>query len=341
MPEFERLERLGAGHFGEVWLVQDHALNVQRAVKFVPAKNVTDPSNFYNEPRTLMALRHDHIVRGEDAGRLVDGTLYVAMEYLRHGSVEQVYRSAPIALSKCIGLVMDVCWALEYAHARGFVHRDIKPGNVLVDGNGRGKLSDFGLATKLSVDGTASPFGYRTHLAPEVVDGGGMTKLSDIYALGLTAYRMVNGDAFLPEVTDHGELIDMILAGTYPNRGRYRPYVPKKLQNLINKCMDVDASQRFNSASEFRQALEGLQLHCDWSVRQTGGEVIYRTRIGTAKYRVTIRPIKAKRFAIETTKQIGDGDVRRVSKDCFSSLTLAEMKKAIRRVLQHYVANGV
>lgn len=340
MPEFERLEKLGAGHFGEVWLVHDHALDVQRAVKFVPAKSVTDPSNFYNEPRALMELRHDHIVRVEDAGRLTDGTLYVSMEYLRHGSVEQVYRSAPIQLTKCIGLIRDVCWALEYAHARGFVHRDIKPANVLIDGNGRGKLSDFGLATKVSVDGTASPFGYRTHLAPEVVQGEGMSRLSDIYALGLTAYRLVNGDAFLPEVLDHGALIDMILAGTYPDRKRYRPYVPLKVQRVINRCMAVDTAGRFQSASEFRQALEGVLLHCDWVLRQKGNTVMYRTRIGTAKYKVKILPTTSKRFAIETTKQIADGDVRRVSKDCFDSLTLTEMKKAIRRVLQHYVANG-
>ncbi|MBK9599031.1 MAG: serine/threonine protein kinase [Flavobacteriales bacterium] len=339
MPDFERLERLGAGHFGEVWLVQDHALNVQRAVKFVPVKSVTDPSDFYNEPRALMELRHEHIVRVEDAGRLNDGTLYVAMEYLRHGSVEQVYRSAPIQLTKCIGLVKDVCWALEYAHAREFIHRDIKPGNVLIDGNNRGKLSDFGLATKLSVDGTASPFGYRTHLAPEVVQGGGMTKLSDQYALGLTAYRMINGDAFLPEVTDSGELIDMILAGTYPNRGRYRPYVPAKVQRIVNRCMDVDPSSAL-IALRVQTSPEGVLLHCDWTLRQKGSVVRYRARIGTAKYKVNITSMVGGRFSIETTKQIADGDVRRVKKDCFATLTLAEMKKAIRRVLQRYVANG-
>ena len=68
--------------------------------------------------------------------------------------------------------------------------------------------------------------------------------------------------------------------------------------------------------------------------------MLYRTRVGSAKYKVHITPMVGKRFSIETTKQIADGDVRRVSKDCFASLTLAEMKKAIRRVLQRYIANG-
>lgn len=88
------------------------------------------------------------------------------------------------------------------------------------------------------------------------------------------------------------------------------------------------------------QALEGVLLHCDWTLRQKGSVVRYRARIGTAKYKVNITSMVGGRFSIETTKQIADGDVRRVKKDCFATLTLAEMKKAIRRVLQRYVANG-
>ena len=79
MPDYERLERLGAGNFGEVWLVFDRALAVQRAAKFVNPDRTQNPTNFYQEPQTLMALRHKNIVRVEDAGRLPNGSLYMGL----------------------------------------------------------------------------------------------------------------------------------------------------------------------------------------------------------------------------------------------------------------------
>jgi serine/threonine protein kinase len=187
MPDFERLERLGAGNFGEVWLVFDKALGVRRAVKFVDPSRIHNPTNFYQEPRTLMALRHKNIVRVEDAGRLTTGALYISMEYLRRGSIESRYKGRPVPLSKSLSLLQDLCWGLEYAHGKNYIHRDIKPANILIGNSGEGKLSDFGLAVKVPRGATASPYGYLTHVAPEVLSKGATSVHSDIYALGVTA----------------------------------------------------------------------------------------------------------------------------------------------------------
>ena len=102
MADYERIERLGAGNFGEVWLVYDRALAVKRAVKYIPKSRVQDPTNFYKEPQTLMALRHENIVRIEDAGKTSDGTLYVAMEYLPRGSLEDVFKGRPSPADTCV-----------------------------------------------------------------------------------------------------------------------------------------------------------------------------------------------------------------------------------------------
>ncbi len=149
MADYERLERLGAGNFGEVWLVYDHALDIRRAVKYIPKSSIQDPTNFYKEPQTLMALRHENIVRVEDAGKTSDGTLYVAMEYLQRGSVDDIFKGRPVPLTRAFALLEDVCWALEFAHQKDYIHRDIKPANILISKNNKGKLSDFGLATRV------------------------------------------------------------------------------------------------------------------------------------------------------------------------------------------------
>jgi len=121
-------------------------------------------------------------------------------------------------MSIAFKILEDISWAVEYAHQRGYIHRDIKPGNILLTGEWKAKLSDFGLATSIPRGGTASPYGYLTHVAPEVLRTGSTSKASDIYALGVTAYRLINGDGFLPEISEHDEIQDLILSGKYPDR---------------------------------------------------------------------------------------------------------------------------
>jgi serine/threonine protein kinase len=340
MPDYDRLRHLGAGNFGEVWLVYDRALNVRRAVKYVPSSRIHDPTHFYNEPHTLMELRHDNIVRVEDAGRLPNGTLYIAMEYLPRGSIESIYRGQPIPLSGALQIIKDICWALEYAHNRDIIHRDIKPANILLASNGKAKLSDFGLATRVPRGAVASPYGYLIHLAPEILRTNTTTKIADIYALGVTAYRLINGDGFLPEANEDTDIQDLILSGQYPDRTRYRPYVPAKIQRVINRCMAINAHERYQSPSEFRRALEAIYLYCDWRVRRIRRNVVYITAIGQTRYNVIISEARNGKYKIETNKQIGTNPARKVNQDCETGMTLGQMKKRIRRILQRYVLYG-
>jgi serine/threonine protein kinase len=340
MADYERLERLGAGNFGEVWLVYDRALAVRRAVKYIPKARIQDPTNLYKEPQTLMALSHENIVRVEDAGKMPDGTLYVAMEYLPRGSVEDVFRGRPVPLTRAFEILEDVCWALEFAHQKDYIHRDIKPANILIAQNNKAKLSDFGLATRVPRGGTASPYGYLTHVAPEVLRTGKTSKSSDIYALGVTAYRLINGDAFLPDVSDPSDIQDLILAGDYPDRDHYRPYIPNKVKRIINQCMAIPKSDRFGSACEFRRALETIRIHCDWRLRCRRRVITYITEIGSATHRVIITPDRSGHFDIATTKAVGSGSERRITKDCCSGLTLAQMKHRLRQILPRYVDRG-
>ncbi|MCK4606471.1 MAG: serine/threonine protein kinase [candidate division Zixibacteria bacterium] len=340
MADYERLARLGAGNFGEVWLVLDRALDVQRAVKYIPKSRIHDPTGFYKEPQTLMALRHDNIVGVGDAGKTDEGTLYIAMEYFTRGSVEDVYKGAPVPLSTAISIIRDICWALEYAHQSDIIHRDIKPANILLTKESVAKLSDFGLAAKVPKGATASPYGYLTHVAPEVLRTGRTSKASDLYALGVTAYRLINGDGFLPEVTEHDEIQNLILSGNYPTRDHYRPYVPGQLKKIVNRCMAVDAASRYESAAAFRKALESLEIHCDWKLRRKRRVVSYFTQIRSSTLLVRITPVGQDRFNVTTTKKVGEGAHRTIHADSAENLTLTQMKKRLRQILPRYVCKG-
>ncbi|RKY24578.1 MAG: hypothetical protein DRP62_03460, partial [Planctomycetota bacterium] len=201
---FDFIKRLGSGHFGEVWLAFDTGLNVKRAVKLIPRSKVLDPDNFFHEAQILKAAEHPNVVRVEETGEMSDGRIYVAMEYLPKGSIEDEAKGAYVDLTRAKRIMIDALRGLEHAHSQGIVHRDIKPANILISHNSEGKLSDFGLAIPRGFDlkklGTKD-YAYILHIAPEVHQRKKYSIASDIYACGATLYRLVNGDRYLPSLS--------------------------------------------------------------------------------------------------------------------------------------------
>jgi eukaryotic-like serine/threonine-protein kinase len=339
MPDYERLHRLGSGAFGEVWLVYDRALGVQRAVKYVLPSKVHDPTEFYREPQILLALRHPNVVEVQDAGKEPDGSLYIAMEYLPEGSVESKYAGGPVPVTVARRYVCGVAWGLQYAHDLGYIHRDIKPANILISQTNTAKLADFGLATKATATGAASPYGYMTHLAPEVVDNDATSIATDIYALGVTAYRLVNGDDFLPRPGTIAEFQDHVRRGEYPDRSRYRPYVPRSMRLVINKAMHPDPSRRFATATEFRTALEKIPLRCDWDRKVGRSAITYRTKVGATEIRVVVTRKASDRFDVETWKKSGTG-YRRVSAGTHRDIDRKRTRVVVHKLLSRIVSTG-
>jgi serine/threonine-protein kinase len=256
VPDWAIQRRLGFGAFGEVWLVVDRALGVERAVKLIRPDRIHDPTNFYAEPQALVELRHQHIIEVHDAGQLSDGRIYIAMEYLSDGSVEDRFGGAVVPVAQALAIVSDACRGIEFAHAKGFIHRDVKPANLLCSGNTT-KVSDFGLATRASATGAASPYGYVSHCAPEVIDPGETTVRTDVYALGMTLYRLLNGDTFLPDPAQLGVSVeDAIVAGTFPDRSKFRDHIPDSIRRVVRRAIVFDPAKRTVSAAALRHDIE-------------------------------------------------------------------------------------
>jgi len=328
MPDFHPIRRLGNGAFGEVWLAQDRAFGIDRAVKFVPPGNIVTPTNFYSEPQTLKCLAHDNVVEVHDAGRLQDGRLYISMSFYKNGSIEDYYGGAVVPLRTAVDLSIEICKGLEYAHSQGYVHRDIKPANVLLDDAHRARISDFGLCTNQLVGGAASANGYIVHLAPEVILNDHFTFESDVYAAGLTAYRLVNGDSSVPITLSPGEFRDLIVDAQFPNREKFQPFIPRKLKSVIRKALAYNPASRYPTARAFRHALEGVRPKFDWNESLAGGRTIWTATSDRQRWAIEVSRA-GRQHVIDTFQINASGSKRRINALCSSATRVSEHRRQI------------
>lgn len=333
---FDFRKRLGSGYFGEVWHAIDTGLGCEVALKCIPPDRIINTDNLHQEAQTLKASEHANIVRVIETGTLHDGRVYISMEYLQRGSVEDEARGALLGLTRTKRLMIDVLRGLGHAHNQGIVHRDIKPANIMVGNSGEGKLSDFGLAIPgiASVDASQfKQYQYRLHLAPEVRKLKDYTQVSDIYACGVTLYRLVNGDTFLPPI-NLIEATRKAKRGEFPPRNKYRDFVPISLKRMINRAMSVDPKDRFQSADEMRHALEQQPLFVDWGEEKTPTGIVWKGTSGTGKnYIVSLAKGPNGKWDIQF-KSGGPSGVRKRNADCHHGLNTTKANKITRRLLQ-------
>lgn len=338
---FDFKRRLGAGHFGEVWYATDLGLNAECALKCIPPDKVINQSNFYQEAQTLKAAEHPNIVRVNETGELGDGRIYVSMEYLANGSLEDEARGAYVPLRRAKRVMCDVLRGLEYAHEQGIVHRDIKPANIMIGNSNEGKLSDFGLALP-NIQGldlsAVKGYQYLLHLAPEVTTFADHDKLADVYAAGVTLYRLVNGDSYLP-VLPPMEAIRRARAGEFPDRKNYRGFVPAALKKVINKAMAVDPQDRYQSAEEMRRAIEAVPIAMDWEETSLLQGKKWSGSDGKRTLEVSRIPTKNGQWKLQVKKANIGKTLRRDNSMCKSNLSEKQVQRETYRVLQKFV-NG-
>ena len=338
---FDFMKRLGAGHFGEVWQAVDLGLNAECALKCIPPDKVINKKNFYQEAQTLKAAEHPNIVRVNETGTLDDGRVYVAMEYLTNGSLEDEASGGYVPLGRAKRVMCDVLRGLEYAHEKGIVHRDIKPANILIGTNGEGKLSDFGLALPdlKGLDLSAiKGYQYLLHLAPEVTTFSDHNELADVYAAGVTLYRLVNGDSYLP-VLNPMEAVRRARDGTFPDRKRYRGFVPSAMKKVINKAMAVNPVERYQSSEEMRRGLEAVAVAVDWEENNLVHGKKWTGTDGKRDLEVTRTRAVNGLWEIEVRRAGRGKGLRRDNGMCKSGLNEKQAMRETYRILQKFV-NG-
>jgi serine/threonine protein kinase len=250
-----------------VYLADDPQLGGQVAAKEIPKISFANPANYFDEAQTMFSVAHDNVVAVQYACQTSD-LISLVMPYYRNLSLADRIEDRPLQLSEVQRIAQGVLAGLAHIHLRNFIHFDIKPSNVLFSNTNRPMVADFGQSRAISSTGVVStPRLYMDAQPPETIGTGLATKVSDIYHVGLTLYRAVNGDSFYAaQHPGDPALRAQILRGKFPNRKRFMPHVPQRIRTLVRKALKVEPAERFQTATEMADSLSNVHVELDWAV---------------------------------------------------------------------------
>jgi len=282
--EYKVEQTLGAGGFAVVFRVRDLNLKRSLAIKVLSPDLITSKTvleRFRREAETVAQLSHPHIVPLHFIGQK-DDLLYLAMTCIEGGSLaDRISREGRLPIAETERILREVAGALDYAHKRGVIHRDIKPHNILLEADtGRSLVTDFGIARTAeggSLTATGMLVGTPAYLSPEQVAGEGGDHRADIYALGIVAYEMLTGEPPFTGPTPTMVLMRR-LAEPPPPLAKARPDAPPLLRDVIEGMLASDPAQRFQTGADVVSTLGGT-LPVSGTHATTGIRIRQRRRL--------------------------------------------------------------
>ena len=263
LGEYRIEAALGRGGMGQVYRARHVTLDRVCAVKILSAQLVADPvyrGRFLQEARAVARLNHPNIVTVYDAG-VSDGNYYIAMQFVDGVSLNERLARGPLSLDEALEIIAPVAAALDYAHAQGLVHRDVKPGNILIGSDGHVFLADFGIARTVTQDVRLTTSGMMVgtpaYMAPEQITGGEVTAQTDIYQLGVTFFELITGESPYTERAAHA-----LLMAHFQEQPRsahdLNPALAPAVSDVIDGALRKQPDDRYRSAGEFVAEIERI-----------------------------------------------------------------------------------
>ena len=277
LGDYELLEEVGRGGQGVVFRARQKSLNRTVALKVISLGQWASKAHlkrFRLEAEAAASLEHPGIVPIHEVGER-DGSCYFSMKFVEGGQLDEVARREPMPIRRAVELIAKVARTVHYAHEHGILHRDIKPGNILLDAKGEPHLTDFGLArlveSESSVTHTLDVLGTPSYMAPEqaVGNNAAVSSVTDVYGLGAVLYQLLTGQPPFAGGATY-ETIKLLL-DTEPRQPRLlNPKIDRDLSTICLKCLEKDPKRRYSSALALAEDLERWLKHEPIQARHTG-----------------------------------------------------------------------
>ena len=255
--KYRILSPLGSGGFGSVYLAEDTWIDKKVAIK-VPHKQNLDFGDMVKEPRLLAAMSHPNIVTVLTAEK-EEGIFFIVMEYVLGQTLEQIIlREGALDLPRALDFTCQMCNGLDHAHRAGVLHRDLRPGNMLVSDTGILKISDFGTSRFLEIAAHGTTvIGSPPYMAPEQFLGKAVFA-SDVYSIGVTMYQMLTGA--LPYDTPAPGDIERLMTGELVKAPRLKnAKIPRVLNDIVLKALAPDITSRYQRAGDLLDAVLAIR----------------------------------------------------------------------------------
>jgi serine/threonine protein kinase/Tfp pilus assembly protein PilF len=275
--DYELLEKMGRGGQGLVYRARQKSLNRTVALKIIGLGQLatkTHLKRFHLEAEAAASLDHPCIVPIYEIGER-DGSCFFSMKLVEGGALDEVVKREPVPIRRAAELIAKLARTVHYAHERGILHRDIKPGNILLDAEREPHLTDFGVArlleTESNVTRTTEVLGTPSYMAPEQARGNNapLTNATDVYGLGAVFYHLLTGNPPFAGGTTYETT--RLLLETEPRQPRLlNPKVDRDLSTICLKCLEKDPQRRYSSALALAQDLERWLKHEPIRARRTG-----------------------------------------------------------------------
>src|SRR3954453_15023928 len=257
---YELGEEIGRGGMADVFLAHDRLLDRRVAVKVLLPEFASDAisvERFRREAQAAAGLSHPHIVSVYDWGE-EDDTSFIVMEYVPGQTLREILQTyGRLGASDAAGIAAEIADALSFAHAHGVVHRDVKPGNVLITPQGQVKVTDFGIARAESgepLTRTGAVLGTATYFSPEQAQGFALDGRSDVYALGVVLYEMLTGVAPFTASTPVSVAYKHVREAPTPPSSLV-PDLPPSMDHIVLTAMAKNLDERYQSAEDMRADL--------------------------------------------------------------------------------------